>query len=106
MLKPADPPPPVDPGDEKPIGELVHQLVEDGKGYARAELGLAKAIAAQKAGVLALPAALLGVALVLAIAGASALAVSLVLALDDFVGPLLAGLIALLLFCGVAGGLG
>ena len=33
-------------GAERPVGELVHQLVEDGKAYARAEIGLAKAIAA------------------------------------------------------------
>lgn len=108
MLKPADPPAPTEPAgaeDEKPIGELVHQLIEDGKDYARAELGLAKAIASQKAGVLTLPAALLGGAFVLLVAGASALAVSLVLALADSVGPLGAGLIAFLLFAAIAGGL-
>ena len=46
MLKPADPGPP---GPERPIGELVHELIEQGKSYAQAELGLAKAIAAAKA---------------------------------------------------------
>lgn len=106
MLKPSDPSPaPPGAADERPVGELVHQLVEDGKDYARAELGLAKAIAARKAGLLALPAALLGVALVLVIAGASALAVSLVLALDHLIGPLLAGLAAFLVFGAIAGGL-
>jgi len=37
MLKPADPgPPPA----ERPVGELVHELIEEGKAYARAEIGL------------------------------------------------------------------
>lgn len=106
MLKPSDPSPaPPGAGDGRPVGELVHQLVEDGKDYARAELGLARAIAARKAGALALPAAMLGASLVLAIAAASALAVSLVLALAPLTGPLLAGLAAFLLFGGIAGGL-
>ena len=57
MLKPVDPgPPPA----ERPIGELVHELIEEGKAYARAEIGLAKAIAAAKGKALALPAALFG----------------------------------------------
>lgn len=105
MLKPSDPPP-GGADDEKPVGELVHQLVEDGKSYARAELGLVKTIVAQKAGVLALPATLLGAALVLAIAGASALAVGIVAGLARWIGPVLAGLATFLLFGAVAGGLG
>ena len=46
MLKPADPGPPQ---EERPIGELVHELIENGKSYARAEVGLYKAIATSKA---------------------------------------------------------
>ena len=38
MLKPADPGPPP---PERPIGELVNELIEEGKAYAQAELGLA-----------------------------------------------------------------
>ena len=107
MLKPSDPPTgPAGAGDERPVGELVHQLVEDGKSYAAAELGLVKAIASHKASLAALPAALLGAALVLVIAGASALGVGVAMALASFVGPLLGGLIAFLLFAAVAGGLG
>ena len=53
MLKPADPGPPP---PNVPIGELVHELIEDGKAYARAEFDLAKAIAAAKGKALALPA--------------------------------------------------
>lgn len=105
MLKPSDPGGAPGADDERPIGELVHQLVEDGKSYARAEFGLARTIATDKGKALALPAALLGAAFVLVIAGTSALAVALVLALDGLIGPLLAGVAAFLLFGGIAGGL-
>ena len=101
MLKPVEPTPP-----ERPIGELVHELVEEGKGYARAELGLAKAIAAAKARALALPAALFGVAFILALVAVTALAVGIVLALTKFIGPLLAGFVGFLIFAAIAGLLG
>jgi hypothetical protein len=100
---------PVDPGAnkaERPVGELVHELIEDGKAYARAEIGLAKAIAAAKGKALALPAALFGAAFLFALAGVTALAVGVVLALETFIGPLAAGFIGLLIFFAIAGGLG
>jgi hypothetical protein len=102
MLKPAEPTPP----PERPIGELVQELIEEGKGYARAEIGLAKAIAAAKAKALALPAALFGIAFILALAAVTALALGVVLALAKFLGPLLAGVVGLLIFAAVAGMLG
>ena len=103
MLKPVDrgPPPP-----ERPIGELVQELIEDGKGYARAEIGLLKAIASAKAKALALPAALFGVAFILALAAVTALAVGVVLALAKQIGPLLAGVAGLIIFAAIAGLLG
>jgi hypothetical protein len=103
MLKPADPAPPP---PERPIGELVHELIEEGKAYAQAEIRLGKAIAAAKAKALALPAALFGAAFFLALAGLVALAVGVVIALAKFLGPLLAGFVGLLIFAGVAGLLG
>jgi hypothetical protein len=103
MLKPVDQPEP--PNGERPAGELVHQLVEEAKAYARAEIGLAKAIAAAKGKALALPAALFGAAVIVALAAVTALAVGIVLALAKFVGPLLAGLAGLLIFAALAGGL-
>lgn len=106
MLKPADPTAHTGDGDERPIGELVHQLVEDGKNYAAAELGVVKTIAASKGKALALPAALLGAAFVLALAGVTALAIGVLLAIAEATGPLLAGLLTLLIFAGIAGGLG
>ena len=103
MLKPADPGPPP---PERPIGELVSELIDEGKAYARAELGLARAIVDAKANALILPAILFGAAFILALAGVTALAVGVVLALARFIGPLAAGLAGLILFAGVAAGLG
>lgn len=103
MLKPVDPGPPP---PERPIGELVHELIENGKAYARAELGLAKAIASAKGKALAIPAAMFGVAFICALAAITALAVGVVLALEMFIGPLAAGFVGMLIFAAIAGLLG
>lgn len=106
MLKPADPDEqPPEPGDERPIGEIVHQLVEDGKAYAQAELGVAKAIASAKAGSLKVPAILLGAALLFAQAAVTVLAVAVFLGLLALMGPVFAGLLAFLIFAGGAAAL-
>ena len=102
MLKPADP----GPTPERPIGELVHQLLEDGKAYARAEMGVVKAIAASKGKALAVPLGMFGAALLFALAAISALALGVVMALAKFIGPLAAGFIGMVIFAGIAGGLG
>ena len=103
MLKPADPGPPP---PERPVGELVHELIEEGKSYARAELGLVKAIAAAKGKALAIPAAMFGLAFIFALAAITALAVGVVMALSTFIGPLAAGFIGMLIFAAIAGLLG
>ena len=103
MLKPADPA--AAPGNERPVGELVHQLVEDGKAYARAEVDLVKAIAAAKGNAAKLPAILFGAALLLLIGAVAGLAVGVALALALVIGPLAAGLVTFLIFGGIAGGL-
>jgi|SRR4051794_40259369 hypothetical protein len=95
MLKPTD-----QGGNERPVGELVHQLVEDGKAYAKAELDVVKAIAAAKGKALAVPMGLFATGFVLALAAVTALALGLVLALAKFIGPLLAGIAGLLIFAG------
>ena len=106
MLKPNEPTKqPIGPDEERPVGELVHQLVEDGKAYARAEVDLVKTIATVKGKALAVPAALLGTALLFAIAALCGLAAGMVIALAKFVGPLAAGLITLLILGGIAGAL-
>jgi hypothetical protein len=106
MLKPTDPPAQPGSGSERPVGELVHQLVENGKAYAQSELGLVKAIASDKARALTVPGILFGTAFVLLQAGFSALAVATFLAILPLVGPFLAGVLAFLIFAGLAGALG
>ena len=110
MLKPADPPlqsePDPEPNGERPIGELVHQLVEDGKAYAQAEIGVAKAIASAKADHFKVPAILFGAAFILSQAAATVLAVALFLALLPLIGPMFAGVAAFAIFAGIAAGLG
>jgi protein-S-isoprenylcysteine O-methyltransferase Ste14 len=103
MLKPADPGPPP---PERPIGELVHELIENGKTYAQAEIGLVKAIAAAKGKALAIPAALFGIAFICCLAAVTALAVGIVIALETFIGPLAAGFVGMLIFAAIAGLLG
>lgn len=94
------------PPPERPVGELVHELVEQGKAYAQAEVGVVKAIVTAKARALAIPAALFGVAFILALAAVTALAVGTVLALAKLIGPLAAGVVGLVIFAATAGGLG
>ena len=103
MLKPVEQRSPAQP--ERPIGDLVQQLTEEGKAYARAELGLAKTIAAAKARALALPAGLFGAARLLAQAAVTVLAVGVFAALYWLFGAILAGFVAFLIFGGLAGGL-
>ena len=106
MLKPADPPlQSPDPAEERPIGELVHQLVEEGKAYAQAELGLAKATALSKVASYKVPAILLGAALLFAQAAVTVLAVAVFLGLLALMGPVLGGLLAFVIFAGAAGAL-
>jgi hypothetical protein len=89
--------------DERPIGEVVSQLVDEGKAYARAEVELAKASAFAKAGEFKVPAILLFAALLFAQAAVTVLAVAIVLALAPLVGPLAGGLVAVLVAGGAAG---
>ena len=101
MLKPADPAPP----PERPIGELVHELVEEGKAYARAEADLAKAIATAKGKALALPAGLLLGALIVLQSAVTILAVGIFAALSAVLGPILSAIVTSLIYCAIAGGL-
>ena len=100
MLKPTDPGPAP---PERPVGDLVHQLIEDGKAYARAEINLAKTIASAKGKALVVPSAMFGTAFLLALAAVVTLAVGVVLALQTFIGPLAAGFVGMLIFAALAG---
>ena len=90
---------------EKPIGQQFGQLIDEGKAYARAELGLAKASAEAKADAAKKPALLGAAALLFLIAGVVVLCMTMALALATLVGPLAGGLIATLISFGVAYGL-
>ena len=104
MLKPpTEPGPPTD--NERPIGELVHELIEDGKAYARAEIGVVKAMATAKLNALKLPAILFGAAFVFVLAAIGAFAYGVAAALATLIGPLAGGFVAFLLFAAIAGGL-
>jgi hypothetical protein len=100
MLKPAEA---ARPEDGRGIGDIVSDLVDDAKAYARAEADLAKAIAADKAQGLKVGAILLVTALVVAFGAITALSVGIFALLATFLGPLLGGIVAFLLIGGVAG---
>ena len=107
MLKPADPGPGgPDPEEGKKIGELVSQLVEDGKAYARAELNVGKAILDEKVAGAKLPALLGLLALLFLQAAVILLGMTVYLTLVSRLGPFGAGLIATVLFIAIAAGLG
>ena len=91
--------------DEKPIGELFGRLIDEGKAYAKAEVGLVKAQAEVKAQAWKLPAALLGMALLLVIGAAVTLVMTVAMALATLIGPLAGGLAATVVALVVAGGL-
>ena len=91
--------------DEVPIGELVGRLIDEGKGYARAEVGLAKAVATAKVDTFKLPVALLAVAVLFVIAGVVTFCITLALALATLIGPLAGGLVATVIAFAIAGGL-
>jgi hypothetical protein len=105
MLKPANEPM-QKPEDERPVGEVVHQLIDEGKAYAKAEVELAKAQALAKAASFKLPAILLFGALLFAQAAVTVLAVTIALTLAPLIGPLGGGLVAVLLAGSAAAGLG
>ena len=103
MLKPSEQSPPS--RAERPVGDIVQELIEDGKSYARAEVGLAKAIATAKGKALALPAGLFFGALLVLQAAVVMLAFTLFGALVWLLGTVVAGLVTALLFGAIAGGL-
>jgi hypothetical protein len=83
---------PEDPADSS-IGDLFHQLVDDGRAFARAEVNLYKEIALYRAGKAKIGVAALAAAGFLAFAGLIALLVGLVIGLADLIGPVAAGLV-------------
>ncbi|WP_343347353.1 phage holin family protein [Sphingomicrobium sp. XHP0239] len=95
-----DPQAPLDP--DKSIGELIGRIVEDGRELVGAEVSLARAKAMVEARRYKKSAMLFGVAFVFAVAALVAFAVGMTLALATIIGPLLGGLVATILFLGIA----
>ena len=91
--------------EEKPIGELFGQLIDEGKAYAKAELGLARATAEAKAEAAKKPVLLGAAALLFVIAGVVLLSITLAIGLSIFVGPLAGTFLATLIIFGIAYGL-
>lgn len=92
--------------EEKPVGELFSKLIDEGKAYAKAELGLAKATAEAKADGAKKPIMVGFAALLFLQSAATVLAITIALALATLVGPLAGGLIATLVTLGIAALLG
>ncbi len=88
--------------EEKPIGELFGQLIDEGKAYAKAELGLVQAKAEAKVEGAKKPVMLAAAALLFLIAGVVVLSMTLALALATLVGPLAGGSIAALVTFAIA----
>ena len=104
MLKPTDPVDlPPSPDEDRPIGEIVHELIENGRAYAKAEVNVVKAMATSKASAVKTPAILFGIAYLLLNAAIVALAVGVALGLATLIGPLAGGAVGFLLFAGLAG---
>ena len=91
--------------DDRPIGEMVARLVDEGKAYARAELDLAKARLDVRMVRIRAVALLGGLAFVFAIGALIALSMTAVLTLAGLLGPLGGGLAATALIAAVAGAL-
>jgi hypothetical protein len=91
-----------DEAEEKPISELFEQLIDDGKAYAKAELGLVKANAEARAEGAKKPALLGAAAVLFLIAGVVVLCMTLALALATLIGPLAGGLIAAMVSLAIA----
>ena len=91
---------------EEGVGELFGRLVDDGKAFARAEIGYYRALAAVKAGQANGGVILIVAAVLIASACITALLVGLILSLATLVGPGLATLIVIVSALALAGLLG
>lgn len=78
--------------DGETIGELIARLVEDGRGYAEAEIALAKAIVAHRAVRARRAVVALAIGWFFLFAGMTALVIGAMVALAREIGPLFAGI--------------
>ncbi|MDQ3078003.1 MAG: phage holin family protein [Pseudomonadota bacterium] len=91
--------------DEQPIGELFGRLIDEGKGYAKAEIGLVKAQAEAKADVFKFPLLLFAGAFLFLQAAVVVLCIAIADGLATLIGPFGGGLAATLIALGAAAGL-
>jgi hypothetical protein len=87
---------------EASIGDLFHQVVEDGKTYASAEANLYKQIALYRFGKAKNGLVALVAGGFLAYAALIAFLVGIVMGLADLIGPVLGGLVVLAVFGGIS----
>lgn len=83
---------------EETLGGLFTRLIDDGKAYARAEIGVLKQVARHRAARAKAGIGLLGIGIVLLLCALQALVLALVLGLATLIGPLGAGLAIFALF--------
>ena len=93
------PGPAYDPSEDS-IGDLVGRLVEDGREYAKAEIGLYRQIARYRAGRARNGLILLTAGAVLGLSALTALIIGFVMGLATLIGPVLAGLAVALVLAG------
>jgi hypothetical protein len=79
---------------DEPIGDLLGQIIADGRDLAEAELALVKAKAISEAAAYRRPAFLLGIAAIFAIGAVITLFWAIAASLATLVGPLAGGVIA------------
>jgi hypothetical protein len=90
---------------EESIGDLFGRLIDDGRSYARAEIGLLKEIARHRAERARTGLILLVAGGVLLLSSLTALVLGLVLGLAALTGPLLAGIVIAAALAGTGYGL-
>lgn len=89
-----------DPRDDS-IGDLFGRLIEDGREYARAEIGLYRQIARHRAGRARNGIIMLAAGAVLLLSSLTALIFGIVLGLAALIGPVLAGLAVAAVLAGI-----
>jgi hypothetical protein len=92
--------------NDRPIGEYVGRLFDDGKAYAQAEFELVRVKAEAKAESYRTATILGAAAFLFGLAAVVTLFVTIGSSLATLIGPLAGGLIATLLAAGIAAGLG
>ena len=92
--------------EDRPIGEMVGRILDDGKAYAKAEANLVRVKVEAEVDRYRRPAIFGAIGAGFALAGVIALIMTLVLTLSYWLGPLLRGLLASALAFAIAAGFG